>query len=36
MASLAEKIYMDLVARGKDMETARCWQVSPYAVVSCA
>jgi len=26
MASLAEKVYMDLMARGKDMETARCWR----------
>jgi len=28
MASLAEKVYMDLMAIGKDIETARCWQVS--------
>jgi hypothetical protein len=26
MASLAEKVYMDLVARGKDIETARRWR----------
>jgi integrase len=26
MASLAEKVYMDLMARGKDIETARCWR----------
>jgi len=26
MATVAEKIYMDLVARGKDIETARRWQ----------
>lgn len=26
MASLAEKVYMDLMARGKDVDTARCWR----------
>ncbi len=26
MASLAEKVYMDLMARGKDIETARRWR----------
>ena len=26
MASLAERVYMDLMARGKDIETARCWR----------
>jgi hypothetical protein len=26
MARLAEKVYMDLMARGKDIETARCWR----------
>lgn len=26
MASVAEKVYMDLVARGKDIETARRWR----------
>jgi hypothetical protein len=26
MASLAERVYMDLMARGKDTETARCWR----------
>jgi hypothetical protein len=26
MASVAEKVYMDLMARGKDIETARCWR----------
>jgi hypothetical protein len=36
MASLAERVYMDLMARGKDVETARCRQVASYAVVSCA
>jgi hypothetical protein len=26
MGRLAEKVYMDLMARGKDVETARCWR----------
>ena len=26
MASLAEKIYLDLMARGKDIETAKPWR----------
>lgn len=26
MENVAEKVYMDLVARGKDIETARCWR----------
>jgi hypothetical protein len=26
MERLAEKVYMDLMARGKDIETARCWR----------
>ena len=26
MGSLAERVYMDLKARGKDIETARCWR----------
>jgi len=26
MGSLAEKVYMDLMGRGKDIETARCWR----------
>jgi hypothetical protein len=26
MENVAEKVYMDLVARGKDVETARCWR----------
>jgi hypothetical protein len=36
MASLAERVYMDLIARGKNIETARCWRVASYAVVPCA
>jgi integrase len=26
MASLADRVYMDLMARGKDIDTARCWR----------
>jgi hypothetical protein len=35
MASLAERVYMDLMARGKDIETARCWQVSVCSRTMC-
>ena len=36
MGRLAEKVCVDLMAGGKDIETARCRQVALCAVVSCA
>jgi hypothetical protein len=36
MASLAERVYMDLMARGKDISTARYIGKHLHTVVPCA
>jgi len=36
MATLAEKVYMDLVGRGKDIETARRWEHLTMNFEACA